>query len=372
MRIAQVTLNGYRNYGQILQKYALNHTLKKFTDSVEVLWIAGNSFFPETGGTKFAQCVLFKDRHDWEKIFHLREAVRQSKFKDFENLYIPTRFNFPYLEDIAEEYDFFVIGSDQVWNPKWNPSFIFFEFVPHEKKIAYAASIANPTIPNEKKELFSRGISDFNYVSVREENASVLINSLTGKTPPVVLDPVLTLTKDEWLTVAQKPTWFKEKYQRGYILTYYLRKLPPPEIKTLADELDLPVINLLDVRNYDHFTVGPSEFVWLFANASLIFTNSFHGMAFSILFRRPFIDWESEKDPGGVAMSSRLVSVLNLFGLENRRTFGEKIFTAKEALTIDFSRRDEVLPRERDKAFKFLSEALGTEPRENIFGGDAQ
>lgn len=365
MRIAQVTLNGYRNYGNILQKFALNHALKKFTDSVEVLWLGGNSFFPETGGTKFAQCVLFKDRHDWEKIFHLREAVRQSKFKDFENLYIPTRFDVPYMEDLADEYDFFITGSDQVWHPKFHPSFIFFDFVPREKKLSYAASISKTSIPDEKKAFFKNGISSLNYVSVREEDAATLVNDLTGKMPFIVPDPVLLLTKDEWLTVAQKPTWFKEKYQRGYILTYYLRKLPPPEVKTLAAELDLPVINLLDVRNYDYFTVGPAEFVWLFANASLVFTNSFHGIAFSILFRRPFFNREIVGD-GGISMSTRMLTVLKLFGLEDRRTFGEKIFTAEEALKIDFSRRDEALVRERAKGFKFLSEALGTEPREKF------
>ncbi|MBR2733095.1 MAG: polysaccharide pyruvyl transferase family protein [Selenomonadaceae bacterium] len=372
MRIAQITLNHYFNYGNVLQKFALNHTLKKFADSAEVLWLDGNKLFSEIGGRPKAQCVRFTERRDWEDIFRLREAVRQSKFKDFENLHIPTRFDFPYMEDIADEYDFFVVGSDQVWNPKWNRSYIFLEFISHEKKIAYAASIGHPTIPDEKKELFRRGISDFNYVSVREENAATLINELTGQTPPVVLDPVMLLTEDEWLAVAQKPTWLKEKYRRGFVLTYYLRKLPPPEVKKLAAELNLPVINLLDPLNYEHFTMGPAEFIWLFMNASLIFSNSFHGVAFSILFKRPFFNREIQGDGSGIAMSNRLVSLLKMFGLENRRTFGDKIFTAQEALTIDFSRRDEVFPLERAKAFKFLAEALGTEPREKNFGGDAQ
>jgi len=372
MRIAQITLNGYFNYGNILQKFALNHTLKKFADFVEVLWIESRSLFSEVGGKSSYPGVLFKDRRDWEKIFQLREAVRQSKFKDFENLHVPTRFDFPYLEDIADEYDYFVVGSDQVWNPRWNPSHIFFEFVPHEKKIAYAASIGHPIIPDNKKELFQRGISDFNHISVREKATATLINQLTGQTPPVVLDPVMLLTENEWLAVAQKPTWLKEKYRRGYILTYYLRLLPPPEVKTLADELDLPVINLLDVLNYEHLTVGPAEFIWLFMNASLIFTNSFHGVALSILFKRPFVNREIQGDGGGKAMASRMATLLGIFGLEERKTFGDKTFTAQEALTIDFSRRDEMLPRERAKAINFLSEALGTLPRKNFSEVNAQ
>lgn len=161
------------------------------------------------------------------------------------------------------------------------------------------------------------------------------------------------LKKEEWLAVAQKPTWFKEKYQRGFILTYYLRKLPPPEVKTFADKLGLPVINLLDVENFNHFTAGPAEFVWLLANSSLTFTNSFHGVAFSVLFKRPFINLELSNDPLGVSMSNRITSLLKLFGLADRTQM------LAEPLKIDFTRREEILPIEREKAFKFLSEALG-------------
>ena len=352
MRIAQLSLEGYFNYGNILQKFALHHTLKKFADDVEFLYLTDKTLFSETGLNLTVQCVINKERQNWEQKFWRFESVRQSKFKDFENLYIKTRFDFPYLEDIADEYDFFVVGSDQVWNPKWYPPHIFLNFVPHEKKIAYAASIGQPAIPEELQDIFRRGISDFNYISVREEDAVKIINELTGQTPIVLPDPVLLLTKDEWLSVAQKPTWFKEKYQRGFVLTYYLRKLPPPEVKTFAAKNNLPVINILDTENYNHFTVGPAEFIWLFANAKMIFTNSFHGVAFSILFKRPFLNLEISNDALGVSMSNRIKTLLKLFALENRTKMLAK------PLEIKFPRRDEVLLLERARAFKFLSEAL--------------
>ena len=166
------------------------------------------------------------------------------------------------------------------------------------------------------------------------------------------------LTTDEWLTVAQKPTWFKGRYSRGYVLTYHLSKLPP-QCQIFADKLGLPVINLLDTDNYNHFTVGPAEFVWLFANASFVFTNSFHGMAFSTLFKHPFIlnGLRSQNDP-------RLISFLKLFGLGDR-------FTPADPQEIDFTRRDEILPVERARAFSFLSEAFGINPLEKLLGGDA-
>lgn len=360
MRIAQITLDGYFNYGNMLQKFALHRTLKKFADFTEVLSASGNLFFPETGEKPKIQCVLHKERRNYWFMYLFREAVRQSKVREFENLHVPTRFDFPHLEDIADEYDFFVVGSDQVWNPKFGLSYGFLEFVPREKKIAYAASIGAPEIPADKREFFRRGLLTFDKISVREEAAIKIINDLTGQTPLLMPDPVLLLTEDEWLEVSQRPTWLKEKYRRGFVLTYYLRKLPPPEVKILAAELGLPVINLLDTESFDHFTCGPSEVLWLLANSSLTFTNSFHGAALSILFKRPFINREIDDDSDGIKMAARIPSLLKIFGLEERRTFGEKVFTAEEALTIDFSRRDEVLPIERAKALKFLSEALNS------------
>ena len=359
MRIAQLTLDAYSNYGNILQKFALQHTLKKFADFVEVLWNRETKFFLETGEVPDKDCVFHDKRQNFWQLFLLREAVREAKFKDFENLHVATRFDLPYIEDVVDEYDYFVVGSDQVWNPKWFTPHLFLDYVPRKKKIAYAASIGHPEIPAQFKNFFRQTLSDFNYLSVREENAAQLISELTGRMPPVLLDPTLLLTADEWLSIVQPPTWFKEKYLRGYVLTYYLRKAPPPEVKQLADKLNLPVINLLDVENYNHFTVAPAEFVWLFAHSSLTFTNSFHGAVFSILFKRPFINREVGNDNLGVSMSGRFISLLKLFNLETRRPRREKIFTAEEALNIDYTRRDEVLPLERAKALKFLSEALG-------------
>lgn len=362
MRIAQFTLLGYYNYGQTLQRFALQHTLKKFADSVEVIWrdpMYGWGSIFVTGGKPAGQMVKHTGQRDWEKKLLPREAIRQSRFKDFENLHIETRFNVSYFEELADEYDFVVLGSEQVWHPGFGYPYDYFKFVPYEKKIAYAVSLGVNAIPDDKKEIFRRGVSDFKYLSVREENATQIIRELTGRDSLWVVDPVLLLTLEEWLDVAKKPPWFKEKYSRGYVLTYHLSKLPPPEIKQLADKLDLPVINLMDTENYNHYTVGPAEFIWLFANATLIFTNSFYGTAFSLLFKRPFAlnGLRGNNDP-------RLESLLKLFGLEDRMT------ALADPLAIDFSRREEVLPVEKAKAFKYLSEALGVEPREKLLGGD--
>ena len=359
MKVAQLALDDYGNYGNILQKYAIHTTIKKFADEVEFFWYQPNFFWPEGDNILNSPQII-------------RGAVRVSKIKEFADRYIKMRFNLPYIEETADEYDFFVLGSDQVWNTKYNQGVtVFLPFVPREKKIAYAASIATPEIPENLKEFYRQGVSSFAHVSVREENAVKLISDLGLEPPLLVLDPVMLLTSEEWLKIARRPSWFHEKYERGYILTYYLRNLPPPEIKSVAAKLNLPVVNLLDINNFNHYTIGPEEFIYLFAHASLSYSNSFHGIAFSILFKRPFVNCEYDDDDTK-SMGTRIPSILKIFGLENRTVYTSDFHKIKSPLEIDFSVRDKVLPLERMKAFKFLSKALGVEMPAELNGGDAQ
>ena len=364
MRVAQITCDLYSNYGTTLQKYALQQTIRKFVEDTEVIWHSESTVSLKN---KFRLQLMkinsFKNFIQSKNCnFHISKgflkALRIEKIKKFDDKNISVRFVLSNLEEIANDYDFFVVGSDQVWNPFGcgRESKYFLDFAPRQKRIAYSASIACPEIPNELKELFRKGISSFDYISVREEQSVKIIKELTGQDALLVLDPTLLLTPQEWLKISQKPNWLNEKYERGYVLTYYLRNNPPPAVVDVAKYLNLPLINLLDFNNYWHYVTSPSEFIYLFANASLIFTNSFHGLCFSILFKRPFINIEIDKDR---TISTRIPGILKMFGLENRIVPSDKIQISNNFFDIDYSTRDKILPMERDKSFKFLSNALG-------------
>ena len=355
MRIAHLAIDDLTNYGNFLQKYALHKTLKKFSDDVEIFWYQPNTFWIETGyAPPPPEHIRDKYPLDYQR-WYFYEAVRIAKIKDFSNRYIKTRYNIPYAEEIADEYDFFVIGSDQVWRPlNWVPlEWRFLPFVPREKRIAYAASIGVSEIPEDQKELYRQGIGGFDYVSVREEDAVQIIENLGLKKPLHVLDPVLLLTIDEWKQIARQPSWFNEKYSRGYIFTYLFDDVKFPAVNELSKKMNLPVVNMLDLNNFNHYTTSPEEFIYLIANSTAVFTNSFHGTAFSILFKRPFwVYGETENS------MSRKTSILKMFGLENRIAKPQDNYSVESLLEIDFSVRDKILPYERAKAFKFLTNAL--------------
>ena len=362
MRIAQLTLDGYENYGQVLQRYALQRVLKRFTNQVEAVWHqTGKDFLP----------------YDLEKngflVGNLRkvsfESIRQNKIKEFNDANICTRFNLPYLEDIADEYDFFVVGSDQVWNPIKYFRGRFLEFAPREKRIAYAASIAVPELPHNIVGYYREKILEMPYVSIREKDGADLVEKITGKRPLIVLDPVFLLKADEWRTIAKPPRWLRKKiYGNGYLLNYFFNGKPPEEVRTLAADLNLPVVNLLDLDNFDHYITGVEEFLYLVDHAKLIFTQSFHGAAFAIIFKRPFIVCRTENEIAGF---SRMTSLLELFALSDRATEADLKIKVENPLEIDFARFNEALPIERARAFRFLSEAFGMKPWEKLLGGDS-
>lgn len=358
MRIATLTLNVYDNYGNILQKFALYRTLEKFADFVEVLW------HPRLG--TFNPYELEADRF---KVGNLRDAalksVREYNFKKFHDANMRTRFDVPYLDDLADEYDFFVVGSDQVWNPDFEFDDRFLEFAPREKRIAYAASIAVPELPPAVKAYYREKISEMPHVSLRESEGVDLVEKLTGKRPLHVLDPVFLLTAEEWRSVAKPPAWLDDKrYEHGYLLTYFFNGDPPEQVKTLAAELNLPLINLLDKKNFEHYVTGIEEFLYLIDHATLLCTHSFHGTSFALIFKRPFITYKVYRVV--IERFSRLESLLNLFGLSERATELDLRLKVDDPLKIDFTRRNKVLPVERDKAFNFLSEALGVKPRKKF------
>ena len=350
MRIAMITLNVYDNYGNMLQKYALYRTLKKFAEFVEVLWYPENKpFYPYKLESDPLKEGNLKNTAFW--------SVREYKIKQFNDTNMRTRFDIPYLEELADEYDFFVVGSNQVWNPEINLPNRFLDFAPPEKRIAYAASIEASKIPEEAQETYRQKILEMPHVSVREKESCDLIEKITGKRPVHFLDPVFLLTADEWRALEKRPTWFKDSiYERGYLLTYWLNGKPPKEIKFLAAKFGLPLINLLDLNNFNHYATGIEEFLYLIDHATFLCLQSFYGTAFATLFKKPFMVYKTDK-----LLQKKfyfLGSLLDLFGLSDRVAEADFEIKSDDLLKIDFTRLEELLPPERKKAFKFLAEAL--------------
>ena len=286
IRIAKFTLDGHFNYGNVLQSYALQQALLRYVDYVDTIWTKPETFLPEMWW-KWTWKMYIKWLIDWRKFRteimngHVgREMARQTKIRDFSDRYISYhRVALAELSHQIKQYDYCVVGSDQVWNPHFgNYHQFFLGFAPEEKRLSYAASISTMEIPAEEHDFFVQGLKGMKTLSVREQAGADLIEQLTGRKAEVHVDPTLLLTADEWRSVSRRPTWY---HGGEFLLTYFLGRRPA-QIDAIAKELGLEVVNLLDEDIYEHYVTGVDEFLWAIDHASLVYTDSFHGSVFSI------------------------------------------------------------------------------------------
>lgn len=119
---------------------------------------------------------------------------------------------------------FFVVGSDQIWNPMFvDCKNEFLQFADFNKRIAYSASIGVSEIPEKKKAYFAECMKGMKHISVREEQGAKIVHSITGMDVPVLIDPTLLLNREAWERIIKKPDWMKNE---KYILVFFLEKLP--------------------------------------------------------------------------------------------------------------------------------------------------
>ena len=276
------------------------------------------------------------------------EMNRMLSFTKFTRKNIPTRkvsskctYNV-----LSKYYDYFVVGSDQVWNPcfgNYEPYFdhMFLTHVPKEKRVCFSPSFGVSKIPDEWKERFRNALSEFDKISVREEDGVNIVKELTGKDAVCLIDPTMLFDREEWLKVARKPI------EKDYIFMYFLG-----DCNTDVLPKNKRIINILDKNSGNYYRYNPSDFIGLIANADEIYTDSFHACVFSIIFNKPFCVMERQDRYS--KMSSRIQTLLSMFGISYDSDSHDLIHVDKEL-------RDRILHEKREEVRAFLSEQINVE-----------
>lgn len=364
IRIGKLTLDGYSNYGNLLQNYALQQVLLNYADTVDTIW--HDKYQPCIPGSyhlSLKEMIKFVLNWNNFRSFYYKqnlscEIERQKKNKKWSDKYINIRMDVNDLHKIANEYDYFVVGSDQVWNPYFADLYSnFLSFASFDKRIAYAASIASPDIPEKKIDIYRHGLNGMKWISMREQEGANTVKQFTKRDVPVVVDPTMLLTPAEWRSVSQKPDWY---HGDDYILTYFLGKRPDAIIQQVAGKNGLSVVNLLDEDNYKYYVTGVDEFIWAIEHAKLVYTDSFHGTVFSILFQRPFVVCNRIGDGVVDKMSSRIDTLLSYFKLEKRRGTQKNSYLIDDPMHISYGDTQSVFQREWKKADTYLRRALNS------------
>lgn len=179
-KCAIITLNGYFNYGNRLQNYALQRTLMKYFDVVETIWYTPKEYVPTQFQWNWKMLVKYMlNRNGFRNYCHNQEYVgdtlRCARLKDFTQKNIRPRYVYATpTPEMAQEYDFFVVGSDQIWNSLFvGGETEFLTFAPKEKRIAYAPSIVKTDIQGDIYRNYQKWLGDMQAVSVREKTAGI-------------------------------------------------------------------------------------------------------------------------------------------------------------------------------------------------------
>lgn len=371
MKIGIITLNGYNNYGNRLQNYALQFFLEKLNIKSDTIWCDEKyNYLPDIIRPRCTCNVKFWIKYilniNNTRLFikkHVYDAIKEYNIKKFSDKNINIKYNFGLKNELNNKYDYFIVGSDQVWNPFfwdfWNSKknyikICFLQFANKEKRIAYAASFGISKIPKDYIDLFKINLKNMKAISVREKTGSKIIEKLIGRNVPVVVDPTILLSKEEWQKIELVPEWY---HGEKYILTYFLGN-PSSIIENLAKKNGWKIYNLMDINNLDLYTSRVEEFVYLIEHAKLVATDSFHACVFSILMNTPFLV-VNRQQKGVADMTSRIDTLLELFGYQNRYMInGECNLSDEEILHMDFSNVKSIQKREIERSTAYIKKAL--------------
>ena len=331
--LTQITYKSV-NYGNYLQSFALNNYINNNYPHVT----AETLLLKEETGFKYTTIKSFL-RHHYIKIkrgtfrFILgiqRVKSRYTRFVDFaQNNIVLSKNNITISEIERTEYDALIVGSDVVWYqtpgvidlPKYLP---FYNNT--KRRFAYAASFGNETIPQENEAIVRDYLNRFDGIGVREKSAISLLSSIGINGAIQNCDPTMLLTPDEWMSVAQKPSIIDNESIKEYVFAYFLGN-SEQQISKVSEYFNkdgirvlyVPYVNGLIGRKDSDTTAlidcSPQEWVWLIENAKYVITDSFHGLVFSILFKKQFVSITRVFNEN---INSRITDLLKTVSAENK------------------------------------------------------
>lgn len=356
-----ITFNRALNYGAVLQALALKDVCEDLGYDVHIVNYLKN--VPDKRNNPFKDFFLAKNKKS--AIFKLVRSMmsfpfdvkRRTAFENFRKVFLDESIACTTSEEIAAlGYDVYISGSDQIWNYNitggiFDP--VYFGHISEKTKcIVYAASAHDTPFPLDKELEFKSMLENITCpISIREDKLSKYIGKLTDLQYPVVLDPTLLAGK---AFLDKLPQGSKEA--EPYILIYQIDSNPATDVsvKNLEKRFGCKVYTMTTPRlgsvHGRKGTAGPEDFLTLLRNSRFLVTNSFHGIALSLLLEKNFFVY----DNGGVM--TRIDSLLDSVGLSDRKI--KLIADIEPENSIDYSPVREKLAEMRSSSMSFLLDAL--------------
>lgn len=375
MRVGIISMQRVCNNGSFLQAYGL----KKLIESLghDVVFVDYQVEKPITRSfSEKKSYVLLKIRNAFIKIFQKYRLIRCFLPREYKEIVIEREnysdliqkyLNIPCSMQYRAPVDAIVIGSDEVFNcTQINPEVgfspeLFGANQQASKILSYAASFGNTTFQKlqdfNKDDEVRRYLLALSSISVRDKNSKVVVESLTGITPEVNLDPVLMYDV--------MPTIKDEQIRKDYIIVYAYRARitheEALEIKKFAQKEGKRLISVSGQLDFcdEHIVANPFDCLNLYRHADYIISDTFHGTIFSIINRKKFVTLIRKSMGSTYGNQEKLQDLLDRLGLQNRSYSNGSDDLPKRLLAdIDYDSVFSIIEKERRHTMEYLKNQL--------------
>lgn len=370
MKICTITCHDVYNSGASLQAYALMKYLQDKGNDVEIInykpnYLSNHYKLNIVANPKYERNVVLKTLYLALKLPGRVLALKnKKKYDEFREKYLKiTEKKYTSNEELKNDppyADVYICGSDQIWNSKFNngkdPAF-YLDFVPKGKiRAAYAASFATESIDNELKDVVKARINKLNYIGVREVSALDILDDLDIKGGIQVLDPVFLLNKSQWNNLTYK---FSKKEKYIFVYDFDGNDLIKEIAIKIAKKKNLKIYTVFK-SNYSDKVIkemGPIDFISYIKNAEFVISNSFHGTAFSIIFKKQFIVINRKED-----INTRMRDLLEILSISNR-LINENYNFNSIINPINYNEVDKRLTKKIDLSKNYLDNVLSSKSK---------
>ncbi|WP_165021096.1 polysaccharide pyruvyl transferase family protein [Dysgonomonas sp. ZJ279] len=369
--IGIITMHKVLNYGSVFQAYALQKYLETHGFDNDLI----DYLYPNEYNKQFHKQSSLLSKLKNKILEIVLGNPRKRKSKRFENFYethfklSPEQYNSKKsIHENPPQYDVYITGSDQVWNTKYigdDTSFLL-SFAPEEQmKISYASSFASSSVDDKYKELYKKYLAQYNHLSVREKEGVQILKNAMGLDGQLVLDPTFLLKSQDWNILANKSELpLPKSYILVYVLDYAYNPYPYVTnlIKAIQIEMNMEVVvldmvetqlvgakHILRIRD-----AGPYDFLKLFRDATFVVTTSFHGIAFSLNYSKPFYAVLNDENTG----DNRMFNILKLVGAEDRALVKNSPFPSFSDMSMDYTVIQKNMDLLREQSSDFLLKSL--------------
>ena len=382
MKIGIITVQKAPNYGAVLQCYALWKYLELQGYDCEVIdlcreihkdFVKSKRFSPYKILSTYNRIRKFLadlfpfistnrvKKRQFERKYKQELDVLNIKFAKFNSCikYSKKYVSVDALYQNPPDYDIYLTGSDQLWNPTQNYCIepYFLTFVQNKgKKVSYATSIGQTVLPNKVINDYIKWLNTYTYISVREQSAVDMLQPYIEKDIYRTIDPTFLLKRENWEDIALEPL------QRSYVFCFTLYKsmdllLCAKRYASLYNKKmvfwmqSMDETRLIDANTIGRIDISPEEWLGYVKNADVVFTDSFHGSVFSIIYNRQFYAYIPLWNNRG----SRITDLLDLLQLNDR------LITDLDNVPnnmIDYINVDRILCKEREKSVSYIKKAF--------------